>query len=289
MRWRGGRQSGNVIDARSRGSSGRGVSGARIGGVGGLGLLAIVVIGLFFGIDLTPLLGMGSGSPAGYSSGPVTQADEERGQFASTVLAFTEDVWNEKMPAQMGEDYTEPQLVLFKGAVQSGCGGASAATGPFYCPLDNRIYLDTDFFVEMKERFGAPGDFAAAYVIAHEVGHHIQDQLGILDQARNAQGGRAQAEANAIQVRVELMADCLAGVWAKEADNQFGVLEPGDFDEALNAARAIGDDELQRQAGRAVQPHTFTHGSSAQRQRWFAAGYESGDMNSCDTFGASTL
>ena len=179
--------------------------------------------------------------------------------------------------------------MLFKGVTQSGCGGASAATGPFYCPVDQRIYLDTDFFVEMKNRFGAPGDFAAAYVIAHEVGHHIQDELGILDSARNAQSGRGQAEANAIQVRVELQADCLAGVWAREADNQFGVLEPGDFEEALNAARAIGDDELQRQAGRAVQPHTFTHGSSAQRQRWFTAGYDSGDMNSCDTFGASTL
>ena len=288
MRWRGGRQSRNVIDARSRG--GRGVSGARLGGVGGLGILAIVVIGFFFGIDLTPLLGGGGGgSPAGYSTGPVTAADEERGEFASTVLAFTEDVWAEEFPEQIGEQYQPPELVLFKGAVQSQCGGASAASGPFYCPLDERAYLDTDFFVQLEQRFGAPGDFAAAYVIAHEVAHHIQNELGILESARRAQQGRGQAEQNAIQVRIELQADCLSGVWARHANEKYDVLEPGDFEEALNAARAIGDDTLQRQSGRSVQPHTFTHGSAEQRQRWFATGYDTGDMNACDTFGAATL
>ena len=288
MRWRGGRQSRNVIDARGS-SGGRGVSGARLGGVGGLGLLAIVVIGFFFGVDLTPLLGMGGGSPAGYSTGPVTAADEERGEFASTVLAFTEDVWGEEFPRQVGETYQPPELVLFKGAVQSACGGASAASGPFYCPVDERAYLDTDFFVELERRFGAPGDFAAAYVIAHEVAHHIQNELGILESAQRAKQGRSEAEQNAIQVRIELQADCLSGVWARHANEKYDVLEPGDFEEALNAARSIGDDTLQRQAGRTVRPHTFTHGSAEQRQRWFAAGYDSGDVNACDTFAARTL
>ena len=289
MRWRGGRLSRNVIDVRGRG--GRRAGGARIGGIGGLGLLAIVVIGFFFGVDLTPLLGAGGGgAPSGYSTGgPVTAADEERGEFASTVLAFTEDVWAEEFPEQLGRPYDPPELVLFAGAVQSACGGASAASGPFYCPADERAYLDTDFFVELERRFGAPGDFAAAYVIAHEVAHHIQNELGILQSAQRAKQGRSQAEQNAIQVRIELQADCLSGVWARHANERYDVLEPGDFEEALNAARSIGDDTLQRQAGRTVRPHTFTHGSAEQRQRWFATGYETGDMNACDTFAARTL
>ena len=295
MRWRGGRMSKNVIDARGRGGGRMGMpSGgrARLGGVGGLGLLAIVVIGWLFGVDLSPILGGGGGGGGGFApqqTQQVTAADEERGEFASTVLAFTEDVWGEVYPAQTGEPYQPPQLVLFKGAIQSGCGGATAQSGPFYCPADERAYLDTDFFVTMERRLGAEGDFAAAYVIAHEVAHHIQQETGILDAANRAQSGASEVEANAIQVRIELQADCYAGLWARYAGDRFGVLEPGDMDEALNAARAIGDDTLQRNAGRTVQPHTFTHGSSEQRQRWFARGYETGEMSACDTFGAATL
>ena len=293
MRWRGGRLSRNVIDARRRGGGRIGMprgGRARLGGVGGVGLIAIVVIGWLFGVDLTTLLGGGGGgAPVGQSSQQVTAADEERGAFASTVLAFTEDVWGEVYPAQTGQPYEPPQMVLFKGAVQSGCGGATAQSGPFYCPADERAYLDTDFFVTMERRLGAAGDFAAAYVIAHEVAHHIQNETGVLAAANRAQRGAGDAESNAIQVRIELQADCYAGIWARYAGDRFGVLEPGDLDEALNAARAIGDDTLAREAGRTVRPHTFTHGTSAQRQRWFARGYENGDMAACDTFGASTL
>ena len=292
MRWRGGRRSTNVIDARRRGGGRIGMprgGRARLGGAGGLGLVAIVLIGWLFGVDLTPLLTGGGGVPASQGSQQVTGADEERGAFASTVLAFTEDVWGEVYPSQTGQPYEPPQMVLFKGAVQSGCGGATAQSGPFYCPADERAYLDTDFFVTMERRLGAGGDFAAAYVIAHEVAHHIQNETGVLAAANGAQRTANAAEANAIQVRIELQADCYAGLWARYAGDRFGVLEPGDMDEALNAARAIGDDTLARNAGRTVQPHTFTHGTSAQRQRWFARGYETGDMAACDTFGAATL
>ncbi len=296
MRWRGGRRSSNVIDARGRRGGGGGRIGmprggrARLGGVGGLGLVAILVIGWLFGVDLTPLLGGSQGGGfAPQASQQVTAADEERGAFASTVLAFTEDVWGEVYPAQTGQPYEPPQLVLFKGAVQSGCGGATAQSGPFYCPADERAYLDTDFFVTMERRLGAGGDFAAAYVIAHEVAHHIQNEMGTLGAASRARAAGTEVEANAITVRLELQADCYAGIWARYAGDRFGVLEPGDLDEALNAARMIGDDHLAREAGRTVQPHTFTHGTSAQRQRWFARGYETGDMSRCDTFGAATL
>ena len=290
MRWRGGRLSRNVIDARGR-SSGRGGGTAKVGGIGGLGLLAIVVIGWLLGVDLTPLLSgqQGGFEPAPPQSGEISAADRERGEFASTVLAFTEDVWTQVFPDQVGEPYVPPQLVLFSGAVQSACGGASAATGPFYCPADQRAYLDTDFFVTMERRLGAGGDFAAAYVIAHEVAHHVQNILGILPEANRMRQRASETESNAISVRVELQADCISGVWARYAGDRFGVLEPGDFQEALNAARAIGDDTLQRNAGQRVRPHTFTHGTSEQRQRWFATGYETGDINSCDTFAARTL
>ena len=293
MRWRGGRLSRNVIDLRRSGGGGRrrGGGGARVGGIGGIGLLAVVVIGWLLGVDLTPLLGGqgGGGFVAPQGSTEITPADEERGEFAATVLAFTEDVWSQVFPEQVGEPYDPPQLVLFKNAVQSRCGGASAATGPFYCPADERAYLDTDFFVTMERRLGAGGDFAAAYVIAHEVAHHIQNELGILPQANRARATASQTESNAISVRIELQADCYSGIWARFAGDRFGVLEPGDFEEALNAARAIGDDTLQRNAGQRVRPHTFTHGTSEQRQRWFTRGYETGDIRACDTFGARTL
>ena len=292
MRWRGGRLSKNVIDVRGRGGRGRSGGGAKIAGGGGLGLLAIVVIGWLLGVDLTPLLGGQGGGfaapPAGQSQ-QITAADEERGEFASTVLAFTEDVWTQVFPDQVGRPYEPPQLVLFKGAVQSGCGGANAATGPFYCPADERAYLDTDFFVTMERRLGAGGDFAAAYVIAHEVAHHIQQELGILQAANRERARVSQTASNRLSVQIELQADCISGVWARYAGDRFGVLEPGDFEEALNAARAIGDDTLQRNAGQVVRPHTFTHGTSEQRQRWFTRGYESANINQCDTFNARSL
>lgn len=298
MRWRGGRLSRNVIDARRARTGGIRMGGggrrAAIGGGGGLLLIVVVVAGLFFGVDLTPLLT--GGGQAGFDparqAGPartVTAGDDEAARFASTVLAFTEDVWRDVYLDQTGTPYRDPELVIFSGAVQSACGGASAASGPFYCPADGRAYLDTDFFTELDRRFGAPGDFAAAYVIAHEVAHHIQNLEGILGEVRRLQAVSGEVESNALQVRVELQADCLSGVWARHANDRQRILEPGDFEEALRAARAIGDDTLQRRAGRTVRPHTFTHGTSAQRERWFAIGFESGRMAACDTFGADSL
>ena len=289
MRWRGGRLSRNVIDRRG---GGRRMGGGRaaVGGVGGLGAVAIVLIGWFLGVDLTPFLGGGTTSytESGYGT-ELTAADEERYDFSRTVLAFTEDVWGEEFPDQVGRPYEPPTLVAYSGATDTACGYGEAATGPFYCPADGGIYLDTDFFVALERQLGAEGDFAAAYVIAHEVGHHIQNELGILTQVAEAKRAMGGAEANALQVRVELMADCLAGIWARHAGDRYGVLERGDLDEALNAAARIGDDTLQREAGRVVRPDTFTHGSSAQRQRWFAEGYETGRVEACDTFAARSL
>lgn len=286
MRWRGGRLSRNVIDRRGGGS--RGGRGARVGGVGGLGAVAIILIGWFLGIDLSFLVG-GQQTYAPASRGEVTAADQERGEFASTVLAFTEDVWTPIFSEQLGREYDPPELVLFAGRTDTACGFGDAATGPFYCPADERAYLDTDFFVTLDRRLGAGGDFAAAYVIAHEVGHHIQNELGILGQVNQQQRAADQVTSNALQVRVELMADCLAGIWARAAGDRFGVLERGDLEEALNAAAQIGDDTVAREAGRVVRPDTFTHGSAAQRQRWFATGYESGSVEACDTFATNAL
>ena len=289
MRWRGGRLSRNVIDRRGSGRRAGGGGRAAVGGIGGLGAVAVVLIGWFLGVDLTPLLGGGTTSYAPSGGGEITAADEERGEFASTVLAFTEDVWGEVLPDQMGVAYEAPQLVLFAGATDTACGYGESATGPFYCPADRRIYLDTDFFVTLDRQLGASGDFAAAYVIAHEVGHHIQNELGVLGQVNEAQRSAGQAEANALQVRVELMADCLAGIWSRAAGDRYGVLERGDLDEALNAAERIGDDTLQREAGRVVRPDSFTHGTSAQRARWFGTGYDQGSVQACDTFAATSL
>ena len=286
MRWRGGRGSRNVIDRRGR-RGGR----AAVGGIGGIGVLAIVLIGWFFGVDLTPLLGGGGGGPA-YTEGPgepISERDEVYGEFASSVLGYTEQIWEREFREQLGREYDPPQLVLFTGQTQTACGFGQAATGPFYCPADERAYLDTSFFDTLAQRLGAEGDFAAAYVIAHEVGHHIQNELGILSQVNEIQRTSGQAEANAMQVRVELMADCLAGIWAREVGDRYGVLEHGDLDEALNAAAQIGDDALARDAGRTVRPDTFTHGTSEQRQRWFSTGYETGSIEACDTFSAERL
>jgi hypothetical protein len=212
-------------------------------------------------------------------SGPPDEASE----FVRVVLGDTEDTWNEIFKKN-GRDYPEPQLVLFSGAVQSGCGLAQAAMGPFYCPRDQRVYIDLDFYRQLRDRFGAPGDFAQAYVIAHEVGHHVQTVLGVSDQVTAAQQQAGRRGANALSVRMELQADCFAGVWANHADTTRKIVEPGDIEEALNAASAIGDDKLQRATQGQVVPESFTHGSSAQRMGWFKRGYESGDPNTCDTF-----
>lgn len=283
MKWQGRRGSRNIEDRRRGGA-------ASAGGIGGVGVIAILVIGYFLGIDVTPLLN--DASQGGISSGQgaeVTADDERAATFVSVTLADTEEIWTEIFQAQVDGPYTPPTLVLFKGATQSACGGAGAASGPFYCPGDKKIYLDTDFFVTMERRLGAGGDFASAYVVAHEVAHAVQDQLGILGQANRLRSQSSEAESNAISVRIELQADCFSGVWARAVDARFDTLERGDLSEALNAARQIGDDTLQRNAGQRVQPHTFTHGTSEQRQRWFQRGYDNADISMCDTFQASRL
>jgi predicted metalloprotease len=263
---------------------------AGVGGLSGLGLVAVLVIGYFLGVDVTPLLN--SGATDGIStqgSAEITPADERAAQFVSVTLADTEDVWTDIFASQVGQLYVPPTLVLFKGQTQSACGGASAATGPFYCPSEQKAYLDTDFFVTMEERLGAGGDFAAAYVVAHEIAHHVQNELDILSQVNRIRAQSDEATSNALSVRVELQADCFSGIWARSVQEKFGTLERGDIAEAMNAAAQIGDDTLARNAGRAVQPHTFTHGTSAQRQRWFQRGYDSGDLTICDTFSADQL
>ena len=287
MKWQGRRKSNNIEDRR------RSSGGAAVGGIGGLGVIVVVVVGYFLGIDVSPLLnGLDLGQGGGISSASnmdITPADEQAAEFVSVVLADTEQVWTQLLQDQAGQPYVPPVLVLFKGTTQSTCGGASAATGPFYCPPEKKVFLDTDFFVTMQQELGAGGDFAAAYVVAHEIGHAVQDQLGILDQASRVRSQVDEAESNAISVRIELQADCFAGVWANAEQETFGNLERNDIAEALNAAARIGDDTLQRNAGQAVRPDSFTHGTSAQRQRWFSMGYDSGQLDQCDTFNASQL
>ena len=286
MRWRGRRTSSNIEDRRRAGSR-----AGKAGGVGGLGLVAILMIGYFLGIDVSPLLQSGGiqSGPVAQSSGEITQEDQNAGQFVSVVLADTEEVWAEVFRDQVGRPYNPATLVLFKGATSSPCGGATGASGPFYCPADRKAYLDTDFFTTLSRRMGASGDFAAAYVVAHEVAHHVQNELGILSKANSIRSQVSQAESNAISVRIELQADCLSGLWARYAQARFNSLEQGDLAEAVNAAKQIGDDTLQRNAGRRPNPHTFTHGTSEQRQRWFARGYEDPRIQSCDTFGTNQL
>jgi predicted metalloprotease len=277
MRLRGVRGSRNIEDRRRSGGGGKAT-------LGGFGLLVVLAIGYFAGIDVTPLLQQAA-QPARTET-VVSAEDERAAEFTSRVLATTEEVWGAVFPAQVGRPYTPPVLVLFSGVTASPCGNASGATGPFYCPADRKAYLDTDFFSTLSRQLGARGDFAAAYVIAHEVAHHVQNELGILGQVNERRQVVGETQANALTVRLELQADCLSGVWARSVD---GLLEPGDLEEALNAARMIGDDHLQKRAGRVPQPHTFTHGTSEQRSRWFATGYQSGDIRSCDTFGAQRL
>ena len=287
MKWRGRRGSRNIEDRRRMGGGGFGGGRGMAVGGGGLGAVAVVLIALFLGVD--PSIFMGGGGPTGgfvpSGSDEITPADERAAEFVSVTLADTEQVWAGLFEEQLAQQYQPVTLVLFKGATQSGCGGASAQTGPFYCPADRKVYLDTDFFVTLERQLGAGGDFAAAYVVAHEVGHYVQDRLGILTEA---QRGRQQG-ADSAAVRVELQADCFAGVWAHYAQNDLGTLEPGDVEEAMNAAEQIGDDTLQSEAGQIVRPDAFTHGTSEQRQRWFYTGFESGDLGTCDTFSASSL
>ena len=278
MRLRGIRRSRNVEVRRGGGG------GGRAGGLGIAGVLAVLAIGYFTGIDVTPLLNGGGGGTV--QSRQVSAEDDGATQFVSQVLATTEDVWTEVFAEQLDREYVPPKLVVFSSVTQSACGGASGATGPFYCPADEKAYLDTEFFALLDQRMGAGGDFAAAYVIAHEVAHHVQNELGILGQVNDARRRSSEVEANALTVRLELMADCLSGVWAQSVR---GLMERGDLEEALNAARQIGDDTLQRNAGRVPQPHTFTHGTSEQRARWFDTGFDSGQVSSCDTFTARQL
>jgi predicted metalloprotease len=328
MRWRGERQSENIEDRRGeRGGFGfpfpgggmrfpsGGGSGGRGGGIGLVGLLIILGLMLFFGVD--PSVILQGGKPGGEvitfpdvrlpqsrpdattfpvpggESGPQIQrprttSTDDLKSFVAVVLGSTEDVWNDLL-ARYGQRYSDPTLVLFSGATRSACGTGLAAMGPFYCPLDQKVYIDLDFYKELKSRFSAPGDFAQAYVIAHEIGHHVQTLLGITEQVEALKARMGQRQANAVQVRMELQADCFAGVWANRADETRNIVEPGDIDEALNAASAIGDDRIQRQTTGYVVPDAFTHGSSGQRVRWFKRGFESGKLEACDTFNADEL
>ena len=270
MRWRGRRQSENVEDRR--GSPGRRVA---LGG-GGLGTIIIIVLVLLGVIDPRALLQMGGGGGAPAPPNPAAQQEnQELKDFVSVVLADTEDVWNEVFQDQFGRQYREPELVLFTGSVNSGCGYASSQVGPFYCPADQKVYIDLGFFEELSRRFGASGDFAVAYVVAHEVGHHVQN---LTEQMARSKRGEATEGKNKMSVRLELQADFLAGVWAHYGQKTKKFLEPGDIEEAINAARQIGDDTLQKEAQGRVVPENFTHGTSAQRARWFRKGFETGEL-----------
>lgn len=275
MKLRGINRSKNV-EVRGRSVGG----GRRTGGLGIGAVVLLLVIGYVTGVDVTPLL-QGGGQPMHQSAAPMSAAEKKASDFSARVLATTETVWGNVFSQQLGRTYNPPRMVIFSDVTQSACGGASGATGPFYCPADQKAYLDTKFFAQMSQQLGAKGDFAAAYVIAHEVAHHVQNELGILGKVDAARRAASGTEANALTVRLELMADCLSGIWAS---NVQGLMERGDLEEALNAARMIGDDHLQRSAGRVPQPHTFTHGTSEQRSRWFTQGYDSGLVGSCDTF-----
>lgn len=262
--------------------------GAKVGGISGLGLVALVVIGLFMGIDPSTLLQLGENLPSSSVSteqGARPAANDDMHNFVAVVLAETEDVWNDTFQ-KAGRTYQEPKLVLFSGAVESACGMAESAVGPFYCPADHKVYLDLVFFDELHSRFGASGDFAQAYVIAHEVGHHVQTLLGITQKVTELQSLANTADRNKLSVMVELQADCLAGMWANNAEKKRNILEAGDIEEGLNAASAVGDDRIQKRTQGYVVPDGFTHGSSAQRVRWFKRGYEQGSFQACNTFDA---
>jgi uncharacterized protein len=296
MRWQGRRQSENIRDMRGSGDLGglggglgggygRGPMVVRRAGGGGIGVVIVVLVAAYFlGINPLDLLnGDLSGGGTQQSGQPVQSgASDEMRDFVATVLADTEDTWTAILNAE-GKDYPKPTLTLFSGSVRSACGAASAATGPFYCPGDQNIYIDLDFYNELRTRFGAPGDFAEAYVLAHEVGHHVQNVLGILPAVHAKEAQLGQIGSNALSVRTELQADCFAGIWAKHTEQE-GILDPGDIDEALTAAAAVGDDALQKRGQGYVVPDSFTHGTSEQRASWFRRGYEKGTIDGCDTF-----
>ncbi len=299
MQWRGRRQSDNIEDRRGMSSGGMGGGGFRLptgggrgGGIGIGGLVVILLISWALGINPLTLLSGGDVSMDGGSSNqqttgtrPQGQSSDETTAFVRTVLAETEDTWG-KIFSSAGETYEKPTLVLFAGQVRSACGNASSASGPFYCPVDRKVYLDTDFFRELDRRFGASGDFAQAYVIAHEVGHHVQNLTGVLPEFNRQRQSMGETEANKMSVRVELQADCYAGIWGKSTQ-QKGILETGDLEEALNAAHQIGDDTLQKKSQGYVVPDSFNHGTSAQRAEWFKRGFDSGLLEDCDTFSAN--
>ena len=293
MKWEGNRESGNVEDVR--GSSGGGGGGFGLGGrTIGLGSVAVAVVaGWIFGINPLTILGMMGG---GSEPAPQVQraqaakppADDKLARFVSVVLGDTEDVWRDVFK-QAGQTYREPKLVLFRGSYPTACGAGQAAMGPFYCPGDQKVYIDLSFYETMRTRLGSPGDFAQAYVIAHEVGHHVQNLLGITGKVDGMRGRTSEAQQNALSVRVELQADCFAGVWANHANQARQVLEQGDIEQALNAAAQIGDDTLQRKSRGTIQPESFTHGTSEQRVRWFKRGIETGSMQQCNTFDTRQL
>lgn len=287
MRWRSGRRSVNVEDRRGRGV------GRKAGGVGIVGIL-IALVAMYFGVDpalVMRMIGGGSGLVGPTEQQAPQQRPPEEDQLAdmvAVVLGDTEDTWKAIFEAS-GKRYQEPKLVMFTGSVNSACGMAGAATGPFYCPADHKVYIDLSFYQDLKTRHGAPGDFAQAYVIAHEVGHHVQNLLGLSDKVHQARRQQSKTEANKMSVKLELQADCFAGVWANHADRARQILERGDVEEALTAASAIGDDRLQKEARGYVTPDSFTHGSSAQRVRWFRTGLKSGNVADCNTFAAASL
>ncbi|MDB5744812.1 MAG: putative protein of unknown function, zinc metallopeptidase [Polaromonas sp.] len=295
MKWEGNRESDNVEDRRSGGGSGFGGGGMLGGRSIGIGSIVVALVGgWMFGINPLTILGMMSGDGA-----PTAQVQQQTpaqrpppndpmASFVSTILADTEDVWKDVF-SKGGATYREPRLVLFRGVTQTACGQGQAAMGPFYCPGDQKVYIDLGFYETLKNKLGAPGDFAQAYVIAHEVGHHVQNLLGISAKMDQMRGRVSKVEFNGLSVKLELQADCFAGVWAHHAQNARQILEQGDVEEAMNAAARIGDDALQRSSGGAVVPESFTHGTSAQRQRWFDAGLKSGNTKACDTFSARNL
>lgn len=281
MKW-GGRSSSNIEDRRGM-SVGKGVAG------GGIGTIVIALIAMYFGVDPSVILNQGGAlTPTQQTQAEFSPEEERLKEFMGVVLADTEDVWG-AIFSKAGKTYEQPKLVLFSGAVQSACGYAEAAMGPFYCPGDRKLYLDMSFFNELSKRMNAPGDFAQAYVIAHEVGHHVQNLLGVAEQVQAARQRAGDAAGNQLQVRMELQADCFSGVWAYHADKARQILEPGDTEEALAAAAGVGDDRLQKQARGYVSPESFTHGTSEQRMRWFSTGMKTGDPEQCDTFKASSL
>jgi len=284
MRWQNRRESSNVEDRR-------GVSGRKVAVGGGLGGIVVIILYLLLGGNLgdnAPDLGLSTDTGAPAESRPLTAEEQAAGKFVSVILADTEDVWKMLFQAQ-GRTYAEPRLVLFTDLTDSGCGTAQSASGPFYCPGDEKVYIDLGFFAEMQRRLNAPGDFAQAYVIAHEIGHHVQNQLGIMDKVTSLRDRVSEQEYNALSVRLELQADFLAGVWAHHAQRMQNILEAGDVEEGINAAGAVGDDRIQRMTQGYVVPDAFTHGTSEQRVRWFLKGFKTGDLAQGDTFNTSSL